>query len=56
MEDEIARVRAEEDNAKFKNFKDVRPTALAKQAIKNKSTVHLTQPPTQQTVMTNALI
>jgi len=41
MADEIARLKLEEENAVYKNFKDVRPNALAKEALKTKGKVPL---------------
>ena len=41
MADEIARLRTEEESAVYKNFKDVRPKALAQEALKSKSQVPL---------------
>ena len=34
MEAEIERLKIQEENAPLKNFKDVRPKALAKEAVK----------------------
>ena len=53
---EVARMKAEEEAADFKNFKDVRPKALAKEALKNKSQVKLNPQPAQQHVLTNQMI
>jgi hypothetical protein len=46
MKEEIEKAKKEAENQNFKNFKDVRPQALAAQKLKEKSKVPLNPGPT----------
>ena len=53
---EVEKQKKEAENQNFKNFKDVRPQALAEAALKNKTKVPLNPGPSTQAVLTNQLI